>query len=1090
MQPFYFWYALLTYKDIFILRRHMKINDFVLIQRTLDGDQKAFTELVNRYQKWVHSLVWRKIGDFHTAEEITQDIFLKVYKKLSTLKPPMHFPGWLYVITSRHCIAWQRKKQQPTKSLEAMPTTELEELCYTRYEVERENILSIEHQREIVRRLLQKLPESERTVVTLHYLAEMSCEEISQFLGVSQNTVKSRLHRARKRLEKQAHLLHDASGAFQLPPTLTENIMREIGHIKPTSTTVSKPWMPWGLSFASVLLVLLMVGMGPRALSRFQQPYSLAAASETKIELVDTPIVLELERKSNALTQIGRIDALGKNRETGFQAESLLFAAAQAEETDLPAAKPEWIQTKGPGGIGGSGAKLFLTSDQTLYAITRTALYKLTEKADMWTLVSSSAPNQIFDGVMTERDDTLYLLTSNEILASIDEGKTWDNLGRRPEGHAVALVATDTAMYLVLKTDVFRLRFEDIGHAWELIGDTLRALQDDDVPEAVNPKTRPNRDAADNPNFRPGLAAWDAFALNNPVFRIWDALAIDNTLFIGTSQGLFRFTDDWEKLEVPTSHGIKSLAAAEDRLYAGTIVGPPIPMVGQGPIPLPMVGQGPMGIGPPRGGVFSSTDLGDTWTDITPKTHTHSMGTVEVVTVGDTLILFGYGLRSKDGGKTWTVPEGDLRMISMSSTIALDENNIYNISNGGIRRTIDGGVTWHPFMTGIVNSHVRNLIMNKNVLFAQTPTELLKSVDGGESWESVDLISTDEKSLPFLRKTRMKVAAANGVLYASNSQPDGITLFRLSDGGDVFLPVEGVPDFAVDTLETELDKKLKIESVKAAEQFEAEWEKKREELIKNNPNVDIDKAMKQFHAERIETRKKASGIVIQTIGNNPDLEKAMEQRFAIAAQDKIAAEQRTNGTFTVADDTVFMVFRHKLFRWRFGETAWHDTGLSLEDQDEISPIGEERFTLAASGNTVYVGKREGKLFFSQDGGDTWRDVTENLAFPGYFREILFAGSTVYILTEVGIMSSHDGETWHDLTDTDGNIIFIDWIAVDDETVYGVCDSGIYQADKQTNTWKQVIPELPHRATSLAIDGNTFYIGTQQNGVYRFQRANR
>jgi RNA polymerase sigma factor (sigma-70 family) len=1051
----------------------MKTNDFVLIQRTLDGDQKAFTELVNKYQKRVHSLVWRKIGDFHIAEEITQDIFLKVYKKLSTLKPPQHFPGWLYVIASRHCIAWKRKKQQPTESLDAMPIAELEELCYTHYEVEQEKTVSIRHQREIVKRLLQKLPESERTVVTLHYLAEMSCEEISQFLGVSPNTIKSRLHRARKRLEKQEHLLHDASGAFQLSPTLTDNIMREIARIKPAPTSVSKPWMPWGLSFASVLLVMLMVGMGPRTLSRFQKPYSLAAASEVKIELVDTPIVLELERKSDHLTQIGKTDTLGKNRETGFQAESLLFAAAQAEETDLPAAKPEWIQTKGPGGLGVSSAKLFLTSDQILYAITKTELYKLTEKADTWTLVSSSA----YEGVMAERDDTLYLLTPYEILASIDEGKTWDSLGRRPEGHAVALIATDAAMYLVLKTEVFRLRFEDVGHAWELIGDSLRAiLRDDNAPEAVNPKFRLNRDAADNPNFLPRTGPFlDVLALNNRAFRIWDALAIDNTLFIGTSKGLYRFTDDWEKLPVPTSHGIKSLAAVEDRLYTGTVPGPPIPMAG----------QGPMEIRPPRGGVFSSTDLGDTWTNITPKSPKYSLGTVEVVTVRDTLILSGYGLYSKDGGKTWITPEGDQRMFSVSPTIALDENNLYGIGPSGIRRSTDGGVTWHPFMTGIVNSHVRNLIMGKNVLFAETPTEMLKSADGGESWELVDLISADEKALPYLKRMQIKFSTANDILYASNSQPDGVTLFRLSDGGDVFLPIEGVPDFAIDTLQTELDKKIRIETEKMVKQFEAEWEKKREELIKNNPNVDIDKAMKQFHAERIETRKKASGNIVRTIGNNPDLEKAMEQLFAITTQNQIAAEQRTNGTFTVADDTVYMVFRHKLFRWRFGETAWHDTGLDLKDQ--------EGFTLAASGNTVYVGKPGGEFFLSEDSGDTWRDVTANLPFPGFFKDILFAGSTVYILTDIGVISSRDGktwQTWHDLTDADGNVIFIDRIAVDGETAYGVCDSGIYQADKQTNTWKQVIPELPHKATSLAIDGDTFYIGTRQNGVYRFQRANR
>ena len=517
----------------------MKENDVALIQRTLDGDEGAFTTLVNKYQKSVHALVWRKIGDFHTAEELTQDIFLKVYKKLSTLKPPDRFPGWLYVITTRHCITWLRKKRVSTTSLNAMPTTELEALCYARYEAARGEEASVEHQRELVKRLLQKLPESERTVVTLYYLAEMTSEEVSAFLGVSPNTIRSRLRRARARLEEQEHLLHDVSGIFQLPPTLTENIMRELANIRPASPSVSKPWLPWGLSFASTFLVILMVGMGPQALSRFQQPYNLDAASEMTIELVDTPVVLESERKSDALTRFGNADTLGKNGRLEFTAESLLVAAAHAEDTDLPAAKPQWIQTKGPGGVSSAG--LFLASDQTLYAIAKTGLYRLTEAADAWTLVSASGPNREFNLVMAERDGNLYLLTPNELLVSTDGGKTWNSLGARPEGQAIALVITDAVMYLVLQTEVFRS--EDVGNQWEPIG---KNLQVDNAPGAGD--------------------------LN---FRIWDALAIDNTLFVGTRHGLFRFTDAWEKLPVPTSHGIKSLATAEDRLYVGTIASPP-----------------------------------------------------------------------------------------------------------------------------------------------------------------------------------------------------------------------------------------------------------------------------------------------------------------------------------------------------------------------------------------------------------------------------------------------------------------------------------------------------------------------------------
>ena len=989
----------------------MKTSDFALIRRTLDGDQNAFTVLVNKYQKWVHTLVWRKIGDFHIAEEITQDVFLKVYKKLSTLKPSDHFTGWLYVIATRHCIAWFRKKRLPMTSLDATPVSELEEFCYTQYETERCEQISLERQRDIVKRLLEKLPESERTVITLHYLAEMSCEKISEFLGVSANTVKSRLHRARKRLANQEHLLRDASGIFQVSPTLTENIMREIARIKPTSPSVSKPWLPWGLSFASTFLVILMIGFGTLALSRFQQPYNLDATSEMTIELVDTPVVLELERKSDALTQFGRTDALSKNSGNGFQSEPLLLAAAQGEEADLPAAKPQWIQTKGPGGVSSVG--LFLTSDQTLYAITKTSLYRLTEERDAWMFVSASGPNREFAPIMAERDGTLYLLTLNELLVSTDEGKTWNTLGARPEGYAVALVITDTAMYLVHKTEVFRS--EDVGKQWEPIGETSRALALQALADNKLEEVRP-----------PNPAALDLFAMKNMAFRIWDALAIDNTLFMGTSWGLFRFTDAWEKLPVQTLDGIKSLAATEDSLYVGTTRAPGPP------------GPGAPGM-PPRSAVFSSTDLGDSWTDITPISRGHVMGTVEVVTAGNTLILAGYGLRSQDGGETWMMLGGDENAFSVfSSTIALDENNLYTGSIG-IRRSTDGGVTWHYFMTGIVNSRVPNLVAFKNVLYALTPTEMLKSADGGESWESVN-ISANAKALPpflppSLRKGfnafTTKVATANGVLYMSNSEHDGVTLFRLSDVDNVFQPVEDAPDFEEDTLQME-------------------WQKKRMEAVKNRYRVD--EVMKQLNA----------------------------------VQERIYEEQQTNGTFTVPDDTVFMEYRHKLYRWQFDETAWHDTG--LEDHAEISPIGRKGLALAVSGNTIYAGKREGDLFLSVDDGDTWRNVTEKLAFQyGYFKEIRFAGSTVYVSTDMGVMSSRDGGTWHVLTDADGNRLIIDRIAVDSTTAYGVCDSGVYQVDNQTNTWQQIIPELPHTATSFAIDGDTFYIGTKQNGVLRFQR---
>ena len=87
------------------------------------------------------------------------------------------------------------------------------------------------------------------------------------------------------------------------------------------------------------------------------------------------------------------------------------------------------------------------------------------------------------------------------------------------------------------------------------------------------------------------------------------------------------------------------------------------------------------------------------------------------------------------------------------------------------------------------------------------------------------------------------------------------------------------------------------------------------------------------------------------------------------------------------------------------------------------------------------------------------------------------------------MRSTDGETWHALTDTDGSLLRMDPIVADGSTLYGVCDSGVYQVDGQAGTWEHIAPVPPHAATSLAVDSDTFYIGTKQNGVFRLQRAN-
>ena len=188
----------------------MKNDDVKLIERILAGDEAAFERLIEKYRNQIHAHAWRRTGDFHIAEDITQDTFLQVYQKLETLKDLTQFSRWLYAIVNRLCIAWYRKNSIHTESFEETDDTEIEIDAYSRY-VAAEHVKTTDIvQRDVVQKLLTKLKESDRQVVTLHYFNEMTYSEISSYLGVSESTIKSRLHRARKRLKGYEFMIQEA----------------------------------------------------------------------------------------------------------------------------------------------------------------------------------------------------------------------------------------------------------------------------------------------------------------------------------------------------------------------------------------------------------------------------------------------------------------------------------------------------------------------------------------------------------------------------------------------------------------------------------------------------------------------------------------------------------------------------------------------------------------------------------------------------------------------------------------------------------------------------------------------------------------
>ena len=312
----------------------MEKDDVQLIRRILSGDDEAFTTLVGKYQKGVHALAWRRIGDFHFAEEITQDTFLQAYKNLATLKNPNQFAGWLYVIANNLCNRWIQQKKPAMQSLEDTPVREIDQSSYTHHVSEQRETETTERRHEIVKKLLKRLPESERTVVTLYYLGEMKPKEIGKFLGVSMNTINSRLRRARKRLQEREELLiHEILGSVQLPVNLMESIGRQVANIQPIpSPPIGKPLVPWAAFSTAAVLVMLALGVGNQYLAHYQRPYSFEAQSEPSIEIVDAPIILDIDVKLALRNQIGRPVIRSKNNSTNVSADAETHSIPQSEK--------------------------------------------------------------------------------------------------------------------------------------------------------------------------------------------------------------------------------------------------------------------------------------------------------------------------------------------------------------------------------------------------------------------------------------------------------------------------------------------------------------------------------------------------------------------------------------------------------------------------------------------------------------------------------------------------------------------------------------------------------------------------------------
>ena len=973
-------------------------SDAQLIYRVLAGDDEAFTALVRKHQQSVHALAWRRISDFHFAEEITQDAFLQAYKKLSTLKNPNQFSGWLYVITNRLCNKWLLKNKSAVKSLEDVSIVEIENTFYERYVSEQKEEEAHTHRHKLVRKLLDKLPESERTVMTLYYLGEMSTKEISKFLGVSVHTITSRLQRARKRLQQEEELLvQETLGGVQLPDSLTENIARKVSDVKLTPSPTSKPFLPWMAFGAAAVLVLLLLGGSNQYLLRFQKPYSFEAQSEPTIEIVDAPVVLNINAKPAVRNQAGRADTINQRGNAGVQVpEPVLAANAQGESLSPSAA--QWTRATGP--RGGTVLDVFATSQGVLYAFSLTGTYRLAANATTWVPVGVDASTDGLRVPMTEHQGTLYIVSADMVFASTDNGETWRTFCSRPEGNAIGFVVTDGAhgagsqmgltMYLALR-DKGVFRSTDAGEQWDRLNNGLKGR------------------------------------------TIFAVATIEETAFAGTDRGLYRLDDSgaWERLLVDVPGSIYALTVSEDKLYVGT---------GPNFLTLPQIGSEPTEVVEKRyydnlrclSKVFHSADLGASWAEITP-TGIIAPSSISLLITGKTILAQGFtGFLSRDGGETWT----DLGFNTSSfifgafPSVATGENTFYKTDPTGIYRTTDAGESWHLFMDGMVGTGTLDLVSVNNRLYAHAGGEIVQSTDGGESWKSVP-VDTDKFSRnPFKAgqshlyfPAELRLAIAGNILYVISSEKDNLSVFHLSADGNTLIPVQGEADVSSIGLLTDAEY---IEQVHLSGRYEED-----------------DNLLETLH------RREHDGI----------------------------------GAFSISRGTLYAEYKRQLFKWQRGDSGWKDTGL-LDTGEQPESALKCGFRLAVSGETVYVGKRDGKLLQSQDAGSSWRNITPNLPFHfTYFKEIVFAGSTVYIATDRGVLASQTGAYWRVIADE----VVIDRFAVDGTTIYGAGDTGVYRLDVH-DKWERISPAVPGKVLSLVVDRDRLYVATAHRGMFHILLA--
>ena len=646
-------------------------------------------------------------------------------------------------------------------------------------------------------------------------------------------------------------------------------------------------------------------------------------------------------------------------------------------------------------------------------------------------------------------DGTVYAVAPTGIYRSEADATAWTRVNASvPIGNSrMPMAEHNDNLYITSVDEIFTS--VDRGETWHTLGPRPKGhtvgLIITDAPQDTDSQADITMYLAlrDEGVFRStdGGRQWHPLNDGLPGEIISAVVALGETVFTGTGTGLYRLDSGvWTKLPVETSRAIYSLAVSKNNLYVGT--GPEL--LGLTPIETGQVVPTSASYSSSSIKIFHSADLGASWTEITPSSKTvwRIPSGMLVLAAGETLFASSamHQYRSTDNGQTWRELPGDTDMIMINNlpAVVVNETTFYKAGPFGIQRTTDGGQSWSLLIDGMVGTRLKDLIAFNNKLYAHTGFGVYQSTDEGVSWKKLSIMATVKGTMIIHESLQSnkahiynffdsKLVVANNNLYFLSSKDDRLVIVRLSTDSDTrSSPVQSTPTFDDD----ELLHKSRTSSEEAKDPYASDGSEKDPLSIVSppvhGPNVNVSRVV-------------------------------------------------------VCNDVFYAEHERTLFKWRLGDPEWTNTGLT----DRGSSFNDDfrmELKLAVSGETVYVGKRDGKLFQSFDGGNSWRDVTPSLPlYFARFKEITFVGSTVYVATDEGVLSSETGAHWSVITDGAGERTIIDKFATDGIKVYGIGDAGIYRLDTRRQ-WKQVASDVPNEINALAIANNKLYSATEDRGI--------